>query len=184
MVGAAPPTLPTLPVPGRGRAGATRPDGSDGAFGPPVLRGTGALPACPELGRGRLRVAFSEHLVHRYGARGPWCCGTPGGRSRRAMPGVLQRPGGRRTGGGGAQRLRPPDPQGLRRSLCARGGGLLCSRLRALPRPCSEITGSETPRDSEPGSRREKGSLCGVGVKDSPITEKGGDEDSVAGRDF
>ena len=37
----------------------------------------------------------------------------------------FQRLGGRRTGGGGAQRLRPPDPQGLRRSLCARGRRIL-----------------------------------------------------------
>lgn len=77
LVRAAP---PTLPVPGRGGAGRMRPDGRDGACGPRALLGAGLLPGHPRLGCGRLRVALSQHLLHRYGEPSPWCRGMAGGR--------------------------------------------------------------------------------------------------------
>lgn len=97
LVRAAP---PTLTVPSRGRAGRTRPDGRDGACGPRAVLGGGPVPCLSGLGRGHLRVAFSQHLVHRYGERGLWCGGTAGGHYRRGMDGVLHRRAGWRAGEG------------------------------------------------------------------------------------
>jgi hypothetical protein len=116
---AAPPTLRVL---GRGRAGPTRPDGRDGAGGLCKFLGARLPP-----GDACLRVAPSQHLLHRYGVR---ASGTVDQREGAAEGGWTQFSAAQEAGEQGAEGGRA---QRLGTSGSNTGGRPLCASVRGPP---------------------------------------------------